>query len=244
MNSRIGTYLWWLSAAVRKRKPAEESTWGRLLDAIGTVLDNALDTVQVSRRRRFLLNPDQAATYGADYIDVDPVDPENPTSIEAYYLSDQRIADLDHHGRDRGLSRLLAETNSAFAWRIATHPHRARTFGTAAGIRYVIEALFGLRCAQIVEYYADRLGWVLLAAQDQPSYAENVLSHLFSTADQDLYPEYGQTRIYSEADLSTAYHFWVRVENPEGVTFDPVALIETINRTKPAHTRAVVTIAE
>ena len=244
MNSRIGAYLWWLSAAVRKRKPVEESTWGRLLDAIGTVLDNALDTIQVSRRRRFLLNLDQAATYGVDYVDANPVDPENPTPIEAYYLSETRTADLDRHGRDRGLSRLSGENNSAFAWRIATHPHRERSFGTAVGIRYVIEALFGLHCAQIVEYYADRLGWVLLAAEGQPSYAENVLSHLFNAVDQETYPDYGQTRIYSEADLSTAFHFWVRVENPDGVTFDPVALIETINRTKPAHTRAVVTIAE
>jgi hypothetical protein len=58
------------------------------------------------------------------------------------------------------------------------------------------------------------------------------------------YPGYGQTRVYSISDLSTAFHFWVRVENPDHIAFDPDALIEIINQTKPAHTRAVVHIVE
>lgn len=244
MSSRIGSYLWWLSATVRKHKPQEESTWGQLLDTIGAVLDQVHDSVQISRRRRFILNPDQQATYGEDYLDVDPIDPEGLTALEAFYLSDDRSADLDRHGRDRGLSRLPDENNSAFAWRIATHPHRARYFGTASGIKYVVEMLFGLSCTQVVEYYADRQSWLVLAAKDQPTYAEEVLSHLFSASDQAAYPGYGQTRVYSRSDLSTAFHFWVRVENPDHVVFDPDALIEIINQTKPAHTRAVVHIAE
>lgn len=244
MSSRIGSYMWWLSLAVRKRVPQDESTWGRLLDAIGTVLDRAHDAVQISRRRRFFLNPDQAATYGENYVDVDPFEPNGLTAMEAHYLSEARTADLDSHGRDRGLSRLPGESNSSFAWRIATHPHRARYFGTVSGIKYVIEGLFGLRCAQVVEYYADRQGWLILAMMDEPQYAEEMLSHLFSAADQVAYPAHRQTRIYSESDLATAFHFWVRVENPNHVSFDQDTLIEIINQSKPAHTRAVVHIAE
>lgn len=244
MSSRIGSYLWWLSAAVRKRKPQEESTWGQLLDALGSVLDQGHDSIHISRRRRFILNPDQAATYGENDLDVDPLDPENLSPLEAHYLSVDRSEDLNRHGRDRGLSRLPDESNSAFAWRIATHPHRARYFGTASGIKYVIEVLFGLSCTQVVEYYADRQAWLILASVEQPAYAEEVLSHLFDSSDQVANPGYGQTRVYSKSDLSTAFHFWVRIENPNAANFDPDALSEIINQTKPAHTRAVVHIAE
>lgn len=244
MSSRIGSYLWWLSAAVRKRKPQEESTWGQLMDAIGIVLDQGHDAIHISRRRRLILNPDQASTFWENYLDVDPLEPENPSPIESYYLSEDRSEDLNRHGRDRGLSRLPGESNSAFAWRIATHPHRARSFGTATGIKYVVEVLFELSCAQVVEYYADRQAWLILAGMGQPAYAEEVLSHLFDSSDQATYPGYGQTRIYSNSDLSTAFHYWVRVENPDEVAFEPDALIEIINQTKPAHTRAVVHIVE
>jgi len=244
MSSRIGLYLWWLTASVHKWKAQDESVWGRLLDAIGAVMDEVYDTIHISRRRRFILNPDQEDSYGENYVDVEPSDPEDLTPVDIYYQSGNRAADLNHHGLDRGLRRNANETNSAFAWRIATHPFRAQYLGTASGIKYVIEELFGLQCTELVEYYNDRFGWQILELKGQPVYAEEVLSHLFSIDDQAIYPIHGQTRIYSNTDLSTAFHFWVRVENPDQKTFDPEALIETIQQTKPAHTRALVHIVE
>lgn len=230
--SRVGSYLWYLSASVRKRKPLEESVWGRLLDAIGAVLDQAYDTVLVSRRRRLLLNPDQSDTFGESYVDVEPADPNAPTAFESYYLSDDRAKDLDRYGRDRGLSRHPGEDNSAFAWRIATHPYRAGFLGTASGLRALIQESFGLVCDRIVEYYRDKRRWRVADDADTAGRLSSDRSRLVSDADLNDAITNGVrlTRIYSDHDLSLQFHFWVRISNPNGVTIDTDSLTEAIQR--------------
>lgn len=242
--SRVGSYLWYLSAAVRKRKPVEESVWSRLLDAIGAVLDHTYDSVLVSRRRRLLLNPDQSATFGENYVDVEPADPNAPTAYESYYLANERTEDLDRHGRDRGLSRHSGESNSAFAWRIATHPYRAGFLGTVSGLKTLIEETFGLVCDRIVEYYHDKRRWLVADDADTNGRLSSDRSSLVSDADLSdvLASGLRLTRIYSDHDLSLQFHFWVRISNPNGVTFDTESLAEAINAIKPAHTRAVIAL--
>ena len=218
MNS-IGSYLWWLLPAVRKRKDKDKSVLFGLLDTIGTVLDELKETIITARLRRYFLIK---------------------TEDDPYYSSEQRSLDLDMHALDRGLRRLPGESDAALLDRIATLPYRHRFLGTKVGMKYLIEEIFGVTCEQIVEYYADDQAWIVLAASDQSADAEVNISHVFSVDEIAGYEGYRQTRIYSLDDLSLAFHFWVHVSSPQEVEIDEEVITEAINEQKPAHTRAVV----
>jgi len=217
--SEIGTYLWWLLPAVRKRKDRERSVLFGLLDAVGTVLDDLKRAILTARLRRFFLVREAS---------------------HPYYGSSEHAADLDMHALDRGLRRLPGEEDAALLERLSTLPYRNRFLGTKAGMKQLIEAIFGLSCDQVVEYYADDLGWIIHSKADQGAEAEVNLSHVFSADEADEQEAYRQTRVYSREDLSQSFHFWVSISNPNGVEFDPEVIVEAINAQKPAHTRAVV----
>jgi len=217
--SEIGTYLWWLLPAVRKRKDKDKSVFFGLLDTIGTILDEVKQAILTARLRRYFLVRDES----------DP-----------YYAGDRRSVDLEMHGLDRGLRRLPEESDASLLERIATHPYRNRFLGTKTGIKYLVEDIHGLSCDQVVEYYADDQAWVILSDADQDADAEVNISHLFNAEDAEEYEAYRQTRVYSQTDLSQPFHFWVSISNPDGVEFDPEVIVEAINAQKPAHTRAVV----
>jgi len=137
-----------------------------------------------------------------------------------YYGSELRSADLDMHALDRGLRRLPGENDAALLDRISTLAFRNQFLGTKAGMKYLVEEIYGLTCEQIVEYYVDDQSWIVLSAEDQAGEAEVNISRIFSADDVDIYEAYRQTRIYSEDDLSLAFHFWMHVSFPQGLNVD------------------------
>ena len=221
--SRIADYLWYLLPAVRKHKEQHESNLFGLLLTIGTVLDELKTVIMTARLRCYFLVRDE----------------ENP-----YYISEARTTDLDMHALDRGLRRLPGESDTALLERISTLGFRNQFLGTKAGMKYLIEELFGLTCEQIVEYYADDQAWIIFSSADQSGEAEVNISHVFNDADVDLYEAFRQTRIYSDSDLSLAFHFWIHISYLQGTEIDEEVIVEAINAQKPAHTRAVVHFTE
>jgi len=221
--SRIGAYMWWLLPAVRKRKDRDKSVLFGLLNTIGVVLDELKETIKTARLRRYFLIK---------------------TEDDPYYSSEQRSLDLDMHALDRGLRRLPGESDEALLTRISTLPYRNRFLGTKAGMKYLIEDIFGLTCEEIVEYYADDQAWIILSGVNQSAEAEVNISHVFSEVDVDTYEAYRQLRIYSASDLSLAFHFWVHVSSPQEIEIDEEVIMEAINAQKPTHTRAVVHFTE
>lgn len=222
--NKFADYMWWLLPTVRKCKESHESTLFGLLVTIGMVLDDLKTVILTARLRRYFL------IRNAD----DP-----------YYDSELRSADLDLHALDRGLRRLPGENDAALLNRISTLAYRNQFLGTKAGMKYLVEELFGLTCEQIVEYYADDQAWIILDSEDQYREADVNISHVISSDDVDLYEaSYRQTRIYSISDLSLAFHFWIHITYSQGMNVDQQLVIEAINAQKPAHTRAVVHFAE
>ena len=219
MASRSAELMWRLLPAVRKRQSPSESRLFGFLDAVGTVLDELRSAILTARLRRYSL-------------DGSPDDP--------YYSQPERSDDLEMHALDRGLRRLLGESDAALLERILTLPYRNRFLGTKTGIRYLIEEIFRLRCDQIVEYYADDQAWLVLNREDQEGEVETNLTHIFSRGEMEANDGYRQTRVYSRSDLSQSFHFWVAVSNPNGIAYDPEVVREAVNAAKPAHTRAVV----
>ena len=215
--------MWYLLPAVRKRKEKSESTLFGLLTTIGMALDELKTVIMTARMRRCFLIRDDANTY---------------------YISEERTADLDMHALDRGLRRLSDESDAALLERIFTLGYRNQYLGTKAGMKYLVEELFGLTCEQIVEYYADDQAWIILSNEDQTAEAEVNISHVFKNADVDAYEAYRQTRIYSDSDLSLAFHFWIHISYLQGVEIDEEVIVEAIKAQKPAHTRAVVHFTE
>jgi len=221
--SRIADYMWYLLPVVRKRKESHESTLFGLLVTIGMVLDDLKTVILTARLRRYFL------IRNAD----DP-----------YYSSDTRIEDIDIHAIDRGLRRLPGESDAGLLERISTLGFRNQFLGTKAGMKYLVEDMFGLTCEQIVEYYADDQAWILLDGTDQSAEAEVNISHVFSVDEINEQEAYRQTRIYSADDLSLAFHFWVHISYAQGTEVDEQVIVEAINAQKPAHTRAVVHLTE
>ena len=215
--------MWWLLPAVRKRKDKDKSVLFGLLDTVGTVLDELKVTIMTARLRRYFLIK---------------------TEDDPYYSSELRSLDLDMHALDRGLRRLPGESDEALLERISTLAYRNRFLGTKAGMKYLIEDIFGLTCEEIVEYYADDQAWIVFSASDQSAEAEINLTHVLDANDIEDYEVYRQTRIYSASDLSLAFHFWVHISYPQGMEIDEQVVVEAINAQKPAHTRAVVHITE
>ena len=156
---RTGNYLWWLLPAVRKRKDKDKSVLFGLLDTIGTVLDELKETILTARLRRYFLIRDEG----------DP-----------YYSSEQRSLDLDMHAGTRGLRRLPGESDAGLLVRISTIGFRNQFLGTKAGVKYMVEDMFGLTCEQIVEYYADDQAWIVLDGTDQSAEVEVNISHILS----------------------------------------------------------------
>ena len=221
--NRLADYMFWLLPAVRKQKEKSQSRVFGLLEVIGIVLSEVKETILTARLRRYVLIRDEA----------DP-----------YYISEARTADLDMHALDRGLRRLPGENDAALLDRISTLAFRNQFLGTKAGMKYLVEELFGLRCEQIVEYYADDQAWIILNEEDHSKDAEVNISHVFCAEDIGLYESYRQTRIYSTDDLSLAFHFWIHISYQEGTEIDEEVIVEAINVQKPAHTRAVVHFTE
>ena len=219
MSSVIADYLWWHLPAVRRRKEKHESNLFGLLLTIGVVLDELKTVILTARLRRYVLIRDDA----------------NP-----YYFSEARTADLDVHALDRGLRRLPGENDARLLDRISTLAFRNQFLGTKAGMKYLIEELFGLTCEQIVEYYADDQSWIIFSNSDQSSEAEVNISHVFSDSEVEANESYRQTRIYSADDLSLAFHFWIHITYSQGMNVDQQVIVEAINAQKPAYTRAVV----
>jgi len=219
----IADYLWWLLPAIRKQKEKSQSRLYGFLEAVGVVLSEAREIILTARLRRYFLIRD-----------------EN----HHYYSSELRSGDLDMHALDRGLRRLTGETDADLLERIATLGYRSQFLGAKAGMKYLVEEIFGLTCEQIVEYYADDQAWIVLSAEDQAGEAEVNISHVFASEDVDLYEAYRQTRTYSVDDLSLAFHFWMHVSYPQGLNVDQQVVIEAINAQKPAHTRAVMHFTE
>lgn len=223
MSNSVTEYLWWLLPAVRKRKEKSESRMYGLLEAIGMVLSELKDIILTTRLRRYSRIRDE----------------NNP-----YYSSEARSNDLNNHALDRGLRHLPGESDASLLERIATLPYRNQFLGTKVGMKYLIEEIFGLTCTQIVEYYADDQSWIVLSNSDQSGEAEINVSHVFSEEEFDQYEAYRQTRMYSENDLSLAFHFWINISFMQGTSIDEEVIIEAINAQKPAHTRAVVHFSE
>ena len=223
MSNAIADYLWYLLPAVRKHKEKHESNLFGLLLTIGTVLDDLKTVILKARLRRYFLVRDE----------------DNP-----YYISQARTADLDMHACDRGLRRLPGESDTALLERISTLGFRNQFLGTKTGMKYIIEDLFGLTCEQIVEYYADDQSRIILSDEDQSAEVEVNISHVFISDDVNSYEAFRQTRIYSDSDLSLAFHFWIHISYLQGTEIDEEVIVEAINAQKPAHTRAVVHFTE
>jgi len=219
----IAKYMWYLLPAVRKRKEKHESTLYGLLATIGVVLTGLKTVILTARRRLYFLVRNE----------------DDP-----YYLSDLRTADLDKHTYDRGIRRLPGESDVALLERLSTLAYRNQFLGTKAGMKYLVEELFGLNCEQIVEYYVDDKSWIILNEIDQSAEAEVNISHVFSNVDVEVYEAYRQTRMYSASDLALAFHFWIHISYLQGVEIDEEVIIEAINAQKPVHTRAVVHFTE
>jgi len=215
--------MWYLLPAVRRRKEKHESTLYGLLLTVGTLLSDLKTVNLTARLRRYFLVRDE----------TDP-----------YYLSEMRSADLDQHAFDRGIKRLPAEGDVNLLERLSTLAYRNQFLGTKAGMKYLVEELFGVTCEQIVEYYADDLSGIILNEIDQSAEAEVNISHVFSDDEVDTYEAFRQTRIYSASDLSLSFHFWIHISYLQGVEIDEEVITEAINTQKPAHTRAVVHFTE
>ena len=211
--------MWWLLPAVRKRKEKHESRLYGLLEAVGLVLDELKTTILTARLRRYFLVRNTS----------DP-----------YYSSELRSADIDRHAFERGLRRLPGESDAALLERISTLPYRNRFLGTKAGMKQMLEDMFGLTCRQIVEYYADDQAWIVLCGKDQSAEVEVNITHVFSEDEINEREACRQTRLYSASDLSLAFHFWIHISYPPGTEIDEEVVTEAINARKPAHTRAVV----
>ena len=149
--SKIADYMWYLLPAVRRRKEKHESTLYGLLLTVGTLLSDLKTVNLTARLRRYFLVRDE----------TDP-----------YYLSEMRSADLDQHAFDRGIKRLPAEGDVNLLERLSTLAYRNQFLGTKAGMKYLVEELFGVTCEQIVEYYADDLSGIILNEIDQSAEAE------------------------------------------------------------------------
>jgi len=216
--SVTGQYLWWLLPKVRKRKDPAQSTLFGFLDAVGTVLDELKQAILIARLRRYISVRDS----------------------NSYYQSSYRSSDLDNHALDRGLRRLPGETDEQLTQRLLTLPYRNKFMGTKIGMKYLVEDIFGLKCEEIIEYYADDQVLLILSESDQTAEVEINLSHIFSENDQETYEPYRQNRIYRETDLTMSFHFWMNISNPEGIQFDRDVITEAINSQKPAHTRALI----
>ena len=221
--NKFAEHMRWLLPEVRKRKDKQDSTLYGLLVTIGIVLEELKSAILTTRLRKYFLVRDA----------------DNP-----YYDSELRTTDLDMHALDRGLRRLQGENNASLLDRISTLAHRNQFLGTKAGMKYLIEELFGLNCERIVEYYADDQVWIILTDVSQSAEVENNVTHVFSEADSDNFEAFRQTRIYSEGDLSLAFHFWIHISYQQGMEIDEEVILETINAQKPAHTRAVVHFTE
>lgn len=217
--SRSAQQMWWLLPSVRKRKSPSESRLFGLLESVGTVLDELRIAILTARLRRYALVGN---------------------SDDPYYSQSERSDDLDGHALDRGLRRLAGGSDAALLERIATLPYLNRFMGTKEGMRYLIEDLHKLQCDQIVEYYADDQAWIVLTEVDQEAEVETNLSHVFLSTEVEMFGAYRGTRIYSKADLTQAFHFWISISNPNGWDYDADVVREAINAAKPAHTRAIV----
>jgi len=216
-----GQYLWWLLPNVRKRKELSQSVLFGFLDAVGAVLDELKQAILIARLHR--------------YIAV-----RNPNTNVPYYDSAERTSDLDLHALDRGLRRLAGETNEQLTERLLTLPYRNQFIGTKIGMKYLIEEIFGLRCDEIVEYYADDQALLVLSETGQTAEVEMNISHIFNESDQSVYETHRQNRIYRENDLTLSFHFWVSISNPGEIHFEREVVIEAIDSQKPAHTRALI----
>jgi len=223
LSNPIADYMWYLLPAIRKRKEKQESTLYGLLATIDMVLTGLKTVILTTRLRRYFLLRDE----------------NNP-----YYLSEMRTADLNMHALDRGLRRLPDESDVDLLERLSTLAYRNQFLGTKAGMKYLVEELFGLSCEQIVEYYADDQSWIVMDSKDQSSEAEVNISHLFSDAEVEVNEAYRQTRIYSATDLALAFHYWIHISYLQGMEIDKEVIVEAINAQKPAHTRAVVHFTE
>jgi hypothetical protein len=107
-------------------------------------------------------------------------------------------------------------------------------------MKYLIEEIFGLRCDEIVEYYADDQALLVLSEIEQTAEVEMNISHIFTESDQLVYETYRQNRIYRESDLTLSFHFWVSISNPSEIQLEQEVVTEAINSQKPAHTRALI----
>lgn len=158
-----------------------------------------------------------------------------------YYESAERTSDLNRHAQDRGVFRLTGETNAALLTRLETLAFRNQFKGTAAGVRYVIEEFFGLQCDEVLEFYCDTRRWLHLNHIDLLTRGEPDRTHIFSESDQDAYDTRRSTRIYSVEDTETTqFYFWVRISNPDSVSYDEDLVRQAIHAVKPAHSRAVI----
>jgi hypothetical protein len=191
------------------------------LDAVGLVLDELKGAILTSRLCR--------------YISV-----RNPNTNIPYYDSEERSSDLDLHALDRGLRRLPEESDTQLTERLLTLPYRNQFIGAKIGMKYLIEEIFGLRCDEIVEYYADDQALLILSNADQSAEVEMNISHIFTESDQLVYETYRQNRIYRESDLTLSFHFWVSISNPSEIQLEQEVVTEAINSQKPAHTRALI----
>jgi len=223
LSSVIAEYLWHLLPEVRKHKEKHESNLFGMLLTIGTVLDELKTVIMTARLRRYFLVRDEEVPY---------------------YISEARTSDLGMFAFDRGLNRLPGESDAALLERISTLAFRNQFLGTKAGMKHLVEELFGLTCEQIVEYYADDQAWIIFSSTDQSGEAEVNISHVFKDVDVDAYEAYRQTRIYSDCDLSLAFHFWIHISYLQGTEIDEEVIVEAINAQKPAHTLAVVHFTE
>ena len=111
-------------------------------------------------------------------------------------------------------------------------------------MKYLIEDWFGLQINTIVEFYADDMLWIVLAAVGQPLEAEINLSHVFNAEDQITWDAFRQNRIYGRDDVTHAFHFVINISNPGSIDFDPEIVTELVNVQKPAHTRSMLIFME
>lgn len=226
MDSRLGNYLLAMLPNVRRRKDYVDSALAKLLDAIGTELDDAKDTVQTLRRRACIWIADGA---------------------HAYYATVERTADLNLHALDRGTRRLAGETDTALRQRLQAMPRLRQYMGSAMGMKYLVEEVLGHTLTALVVYAADPQAQVILSGKELGLYAERDLSHVFSAADQadtdnDVYR---QNRIYSEADLDFRFQFWMSITPAAALSsIEEDRIVELINQEKPAHTVARVHFVE
>ena len=219
--STIGNQIWWLLPQRRKRKTKEQSVLWGLVDAVGETLDVLKQAILVSRLRRFFL-----IRSNTDTLD--------------YYSSLDRSADLEAHGRDRGLMRLPGETDEELLERISTLPYRSGFLGSKTGMKYLIEEIFGLQLDTLVEFYPDDMALIVLSENDMHAETEINLSHVFNLQDQETWDAYRQNRIFRGNDVTQAFHFALNISNPVVVDYDLEVVTELVNMQKPAHTRAII----